>query len=325
MLQLKVGQHTHRGHKRKQNEDSLSVWLPTTPLLWKKKGALLVMADGMGGHQHGKRASQEAVDGVVQRYLAATTPAVANNLRQAIEEVNSTIHALTADVPARERMGCTLVAAVLRRRELWVANVGDSRAYLWRNGHLRQISRDHSLVAGDNAPLPGTGRGKPGRNVITRALGIKPTVKVDLFFEPLQQYDIVLLCTDGLSSQVDEADTGHTLAHYPPAEAARRLVELANARGGSDNVSVIVAGVVAMPPSGAFDFERLEGRLRRLNFGPLSAVLDFLNLAAWNVFFAQPSWVSLREARFGPLIALAGLLLGLVTLCWCGGLLLAGK
>jgi hypothetical protein len=146
-----------------------------------------------------------------------------------------------------------MVAAVARGNDLVLANVGDSRAYLLRNGQLRQITRDHSFVEEQiRAGILSReeARHHPQRNVITRALGAKPEVEVDTYGGTLIPGDTLLLCSDGLSEPVGEEDIERILKQYPPGEAVPRLIGLANSRGGSDNVSALVVRAV---PAGATD------------------------------------------------------------------------
>jgi protein phosphatase len=143
-------------------------------------------------------------------------------------------------------MGTTAVAAVVRGRELYVANVGDSRAYLLRNGKLTQVTRDHSFVQEQieaGILTPEEARTHPQRNVVTRALGSKPDVQVDTFGGKLEPGDTLLLCTDGLSEHVEDETIAAMLSQYHPREAVPRLIALANQRGGSDNISALVVQI----------------------------------------------------------------------------------
>jgi hypothetical protein len=148
-------------------------------------------------------------------------------------------------------MGTTCVGALLRGSELHVINVGDSRAYRVRNGRIEQLSRDHSLVAMEvekGLIDAEQARHLAYRSTITRALGQKPDVEVDYFPHTLLVGDVIVLCTDGLSGQVQDAEIAAAVSGYSPAEAAARLVVLANQRGGPDNISVVVVQVEADTP-----------------------------------------------------------------------------
>lgn len=248
-LSLDVGQFSDTGRQRAHNEDWLGLFQPVDAGCLEAKGSLFVVADGMGGHQSGELASRIAVDQAIRAYSQDPALDVGAGLRRAIEAAN---RALTARPPegagslANRDWGTTMVAAVIRGEELWVANVGDSRAYLLRDGRLRQISQDHALLAGLNG---GRGGGF-GRHVITRALGRKPEVEVDLFAPlNLRAGDRLLLCSDGLSGPVPEEQIIAIASRFPVQKAVERLVWAANEKGGADNISAILVEVAAGRPA----------------------------------------------------------------------------
>jgi serine/threonine protein phosphatase PrpC len=252
MLQLSVGQFSHPGRKRPNNEDWLGKFQPDDVQRLARKGSLFVVADGMGGHQSGELASRRAVDQVIRSYVEDRAAEVAASLRQAIEAANAALCAETQHGDGRgagRDWGTTLVAAVVRYDELWIANVGDSRAYLLRDGKLRQLSRDHTLLGqGDGLPAGGG----IGRHAITRALGRRPDVEVDLFPPlKLKDGDRVLLCSDGLTTPLSNDEIGDVASRYPVQRGAEALVALANERGGPDNVSVILIDVSGRQESAA--------------------------------------------------------------------------
>jgi protein phosphatase len=247
-LSLDVGQFSDVGRQRSHNEDWLGLFQPTDEQRIDSKGSLFVVADGMGGHQSGEMASRIAVDRAIRAYVDDPASDVGASLRRAIETAN---RALVTGSPGRggssqkRDWGTTMVAAVIHGDELWVANVGDSRAYLLRDGRLRQLSHDHSLAAGVGG---GQIRGI-GRHVITRALGRKPEVEVDLFAPVgLRDGDRLLLCSDGLSGPVAEEEIGAIAGRFPVQRAVERLVRAANEKGGADNISAILVEVVAGRP-----------------------------------------------------------------------------
>jgi protein phosphatase len=213
---------------------------------------VIAVADGMGGAKAGEVAAQLAVEEV--RRLAE--PVAVADVRDAVGRANSEIRRLASEDPEKSGMGTTFTAAVLEDGRLDVVHVGDSRAYLWRNDRLRQLTEDHSVVAElvkRGSITPEDAEHHPHRNVITRALGAEPEVVVDTFSEYLRDGDVVLLCSDGLSSYVDRADIAAALADSVTlADAARALVERANRAGGTDNVTVVLARVgVVGDPSGS--------------------------------------------------------------------------
>jgi serine/threonine protein phosphatase PrpC len=241
---IEIAGLTDVGQRRDHNEDAWTVF-STGP---EQERLVCVVADGMGGHLAGEVASARAVE-TIERELgehAADEPATA--LRAALERANAVIW----DEGQRDRdksgMGSTVVCAVIEGDRILVANVGDSRAYLVSNGQARQITHDHTwvaeqLVAGDIRPEDVVEH--PYRHVLTRSLGAENAVEVELYepFEP-EAGDVLILCSDGLTDHVASEEIGAIVAETPAAEtAARRLIDLANQRGGHDNITVVVARV----------------------------------------------------------------------------------
>jgi serine/threonine protein phosphatase PrpC len=238
------------GRARDHNEDYVDAFSPPDPAQRQQKGDLYIVADGMGGHQAGDVASRSAVQVVSHEYYADPELDLRVSLINAIKQANTYIYDEAQQTASHAGMGTTVVAAVVRGRELYLANVGDSRAYLMREGKVNQATRDHSFVADQvRAGLltPEEARAHPQRNVITRALGSRPEVKVDTYSGELLSGDVLLLCSDGLSEYVHEEDMLSVLGHYPPEEAVARLIALANERGGSDNISTIVIQIGQRP------------------------------------------------------------------------------
>ncbi|NIA24021.1 MAG: SpoIIE family protein phosphatase [Gammaproteobacteria bacterium] len=222
---------THQGRVRTNNEDSL---YPRTSGSSDTR-SIFAVADGMGGHVAGEIASSEAIEvaiatsGSVEERIAAANDAIAN----AAEEN-----------PQLAGMGTTLTIAELDPHgTLSIGHVGDSRAYLLRMGVLRQLTVDHSVVAEYLAAgkiRPEDVARHPQRSMLTRALGLARTVKVDSLTEALQPGDRLLLCTDGLSSMIPDDVIAAKLADGTPDEAVWSLIEAANAAGGYDNVTVVI-------------------------------------------------------------------------------------
>ena len=217
------------------------------------------MADGMGGALAGEVAAQVAVEAVA----ALAAPVTADDVRQALQEANRVIRRMAAEDPDKAGMGTTLTTALLAGDRLDVVHVGDSRAYLWRDGELRQLTEDHSVVAElvrRGSLSAEDAEHHPHRNVITRALGAEPDVVADTVSEALRDGDVVLLCSDGLSSYVPERDIAATLAAAGSlGEAAEALVERANAAGGTDNVTVVLARAGLAPEGGGTAEATLPG------------------------------------------------------------------
>ena len=232
---------TDVGQTRDHNEDSYGVGEGEQV---ERFGELLVVCDGMGGHAAGEIASRVAVDTILSGYYAADDEERNDVLEQAFSNANEQIYA-----SGHGSMGTTGVAALLHHDALHIANVGDSRAYLIRDGEIRQLSRDHSFVSDQVAAgliTAEQARSSPHRNVITRALGYQSEVSVDLFRWPLQVGDIILLCSDGLHGLVTDDEIAEIVMANPAEEAIDRLIDLANERGGSDNITVAIARVDAL-------------------------------------------------------------------------------
>lgn len=227
------GSRTDVGCVREHNEDSLVVAPP-----------LYVVCDGMGGHAAGEVASEIAVNVIADR--APATPDAAA-LGQAVEEANLAIIQAAREGIGRAGMGCTCTAAMLENERLIVAQVGDSRAYLLHGGTLQQITRDHSLMADfieAGQITPEEARVHPQRSVITRALGSDPRTQPDLFEINVNTGDRLLICSDGLTSMIEDYEIEDILNRTPdPQIAASKLVNAAIAAGGHDNVTVIVVNV----------------------------------------------------------------------------------
>lgn len=210
-----------------------------------------LLADGLGGYRGGEVASALAVSVVAGDLVTAAAAAQdpAGTLRQAFQDANAAVFRQALAESHCRGMATTLVAAWAVGDRLWVANVGDSRVYHWRGGELRQVTSDHTVVQAQVAAgqlRPDEARRAQHRNLLTRAVGSEPGVDVDLHSHELRAGDRWLLCSDGLTDPLDDTDLGELLGRRAaPAVVARSLVDLANARGGHDNVSVIVVAVLA--------------------------------------------------------------------------------
>ncbi len=254
-LRLDVAQLTDVGRKREHNEDNMAYVIPKDQQVMAKKGALFIVADGMGGHAAGEVASEIAVDTVSYVYYQDESDDVSVSLLHAIKRANALIHQRAAENMLRSGMGTTCVAAVLRGNMAYIANVGDSRAYLVRNGQVKQVSQDHSWVAEQvRAGLltEDQARTHAQRNVITRSLGTQADVEIDVFHEPLEEKDSLVLCSDGLSGLVSDDEIRRIVDQSAPQESVYHLVESANANGGPDNITAIVVSVLEVglePPS----------------------------------------------------------------------------
>ncbi|RME86443.1 MAG: Stp1/IreP family PP2C-type Ser/Thr phosphatase [Caldilineae bacterium] len=248
---------SHTGSVREHNEDAASTVLDwrtrlqvDEPLL-QRWGHLFAVADGMGGHAAGEVASRVAIDTLFRNYYGVEAEQaegdIETRLRQAIGAANEAVIQQARTVIPFAGMGTTLVAAVLHGDDLTIANVGDSRAYLFRNGQIEQITRDHSWVAEQVAAgvlAAEEAARHPYRNVITRSLGPDRDSAPDTFREQVRPGDILLLCSDGLSNIVSEKELAQFLSSYPLDEAANIILEWTLERGAPDNVTFVLVEVL---------------------------------------------------------------------------------
>lgn len=243
------------GRVRESNQDTAFALLSTIP-----RGdddltvGLFVVADGMGGHESGDIASHLAVQTVVRSVLAhflipmledAKLEAIQDIMVNAIQEANRAIWE-QAQIHHSD-MGSTCTAALLLGEAIYVAHIGDSRLYLLENNQLRAITTDHSAVGRlveIGQLTPEEARGHPMRNQLYRAIGQRPSVEVDFLYQPLGKSSHMLLCSDGLWGEVEEAQMVEALRRSPwPQDACRELIARANLMGGSDNISVVVVSL----------------------------------------------------------------------------------
>ncbi len=240
---IRIAARTDLGRIRENNEDKFDFFEVDDPVLSARKGSFYAVADGMGGHAAGQIASEMALKTVVKSYYKDESADVVGSLRRAIAEANSLICDAAQMITERKGMGTTLVSVVIRADTAYFAHVGDSRAYIVRNHSIRQITEDHSWVAEQvrrGAMTLHEAERSPFRNVITRSLGNMPTVESDIHAETIEAGDTIILCSDGLSGHLSAKDMLCTTDSRNPAQAAMDLVELANDRGGQDNITVMI-------------------------------------------------------------------------------------
>ncbi|HEY5995522.1 MAG TPA: PP2C family serine/threonine-protein phosphatase [Candidatus Deferrimicrobiaceae bacterium] len=229
---------TDIGHHRDNNEDVL--------LLMPEAGAFAV-ADGMGGPAFGEVAAAIFAD-TARRALSTNPPGTIDDAERLAREIfliaNRDILAYASEAAAREGMGCTAELLLVVGDDWLIGHVGDSRSYRFRGGELLRITKDHSLVQDqvDRGLLPeADARRHPMRNVILRAVGTAELIETDIHRGTLLPGDLILLCSDGLTDMADEAEIGALLAGPGPLpEKGKRLVDLALAAGGRDNVTVVL-------------------------------------------------------------------------------------
>ena len=230
---------TDTGRVRSMNEDY--VFVSERPI--GRLPNLFVVADGMGGHNAGERASSYAVEVLLQSIRKNKEKNPVKVMRRAIESANDMVYQESISSDRSRGMGTTMVAAVICKDRLYVANVGDSRLYII-NSQIRQITKDHSLV--EEMVRLGKltkeeGRNHPDKNIITRAVGAEETVQIDCFEERIGIRDVVLLCSDGLTNMVSDEQIQQIIKTEKNLQkAAELLVETANRNGGRDNITVLL-------------------------------------------------------------------------------------
>ena len=239
------------GHARENNEDKFDFYEPDEEPLLAARGSVYLVCDGMGGHNAGQIASELAAKQFLHAYyhLGGTAQEAA---RQAILQAHHYIAEMASKIPSRYGMGTTLTALILKQDEGILAHVGDSRCYRLREGVFEPLSRDHTLVARlveQGILTPEQAKYHPQRNVIRQAVGVadpSEPLEPDIETFPLQAGDLYLLCSDGLTDMVDDAEIEAVLREEPPTRAAWRLVDRALANGGRDNITVVLVRVVAL-------------------------------------------------------------------------------
>lgn len=308
---------TDVGVRRSHNQDNYAIQLVSDEEGWQQRGHLFLVADGMGAHAVGEKASEQAAHVIPHIYQKHAQQGPATAMRRAFVEANATIHSCGQQNREFEGMGTTGTVLVLRPEGAWVGHVGDSRCYRIRNGFIEQLSYDHSLLW-EYARLqhldPDEVEDIP-TNVIHRCLGPEPLVQVDIEGpHSVQPGDVYLLCSDGLSGQVTDAEIGAVASVLPPAEACRFLVDLGNLRGGPDNITVVIVRVGNGGPSEGAPKKVVSTRpslLSRIPWWAMSLMLGIV-LAVGATFLVRVQMSSVAILLF--LLALGAVVLGMIGL-----------
>jgi protein phosphatase len=242
------------GRVRNNNEDFVAYRVPEQSTREAAFGSLFIVCDGVGGGVSGEVASEQAGQCILNAYYDSHVdqPPPAR-LLDAVRRANLEVYQLNREQPEGRRMTTTVVSAVVLGSRLFLAHTGDSRAYLIRADQITPVTRDHSWVAelvrsGDLTPAEAESH--PWRNRITRALGMKESAEVEERTIELAHCDIILLCSDGLTRHVEEDEILDVVTHHAVPEAAQHLVDLANQRGGMDNISVVIAELLPAGSAG---------------------------------------------------------------------------
>lgn len=315
-LKIAAAYRSDVGRKRDHNEDAAGIWEPGDAREAEASGWLYVVADGMGGHRFGERASQKVVQALLEGYPAAPQEPPPRRLERLIRLANEQIHAEgQRTLAADEHMGTTVVAAVIHQGKLYLAHVGDSRAYIIRGERIRQLTRDHSVVnelVDSGVLTPAEARTSRLRNRLTRSVGIRPDVDVELSGPfALQQGDLLLLCSDGLTQYATDRDL-LAAAYGQPEEIVARLIDFANDRGGSDNITVMAVRYGDVP---LIPVQRQHQIVRAGALLALAVIAVFAMRTGWEVYKAartlpptasvvspaSPTPNSIATATFSPM------------------------
>jgi len=235
---------TDQGRIRDHNEDFVSCWEPANEQDEAQNGWVYIVADGVGGADAGEVASQFASERTLAHYLNDNLDLErGDRLWRAMQAANTDLRQMVADRHDDSRMATTMVTAVFQGNRVYFGNVGDSRGYHWRNGRLQQVTKDHSLVAKlveEGAITEEEALNHPRKNVILYSLGSEKDPKIDVFEAAVEPGDILFLCSDGLTRHVADHEIERILAEQEPDVATQTLIDLANMRGGEDNISAAV-------------------------------------------------------------------------------------
>ncbi len=261
MSELQIIGLTDSGRMRDQNEDQIAI---------APEAGLAIVADGMGGHRAGEVASRLAVETIMHHIVNTLTETTGSGngaievaaVRDAIQQANRAIYDHARANPEYEGMGSTIVVALFYRDKLCVGHVGDSRLYRYRDTILEQITEDHSVVqelVSRGLVTAEEARVSISKNLVTRALGIDPTVEAEISEHDVYNDDVYLLCSDGINDVLADGDIEMMLTEHGRNldTTVKAMVDTANERGGPDNISVILARVRG-------GFERNPEELRKL-------------------------------------------------------------
>lgn len=226
-MQITYCELTDRGLTRENNEDTLLASVPSTPELLKEKGALFIIADGLGGLEKGEVASKTAAAHIADVYSKLPKLEGGGWMVAAFRDANKEIYKLGAEVGGEGSMGTTLTASWFRLGKLITAHVGDCRLYRLRGKEIARLTRDHNI----------------SRHILARAVGTEPELEVDLFESQIQAGDVYLHASDGLHSLVEDDEIAPLLKSADLPDASKKLIRMANERGGPDNISVQIVRV----------------------------------------------------------------------------------
>lgn len=233
------------GKVRENNEDKMEFFIPEKEELLQEKGAIFILADGMGGHNAGQIAAELATQTFLRFYLENDFSSILQGIKKGVEEANRLVYTIAQGISEREGMGCTFTLAVVKDGALYLAHIGDSRLYLIRDNSAKQLTEDHTWIAeqvGKGIISEEAARLSPFRNILTRSLGTRENVDIDLMQYTLEDGDILLLCSDGFYEYIEPEEMAEEL-NKDISLGIFNLTELAEERGGKDNITALAVRV----------------------------------------------------------------------------------
>jgi PPM family protein phosphatase len=265
---VQAAAQTHQGRVRGNNEDAVGSVQPTDPAARERKGLLFAIADGMGGLNAGEVASATAINTLLDEYYAPSNNSrIEPALRHAVQRANLRVHDMAQRNVEQRGMGTTLSALALAGATAYIAHVGDSRVYRLRGSTLSCLTQDHSEVA-DLVRMrivkPELAAHHPSRNVLTRSVGHQLMLRPDFARETALPDDVFLMCTDGVWSEVEEAELLEIASGSEPEDVCRRLIDLCLDRDCDDNVSVQVVRVLDVDHAAQAAHHQQPGLLRNI-------------------------------------------------------------
>ena len=257
---VEIAVKTDVGKVRTENQDHFCVVEPKGEQEQRGKGSLVVVADGMGGHTGGTVASHTAIDAIRETFKNSSRTSMRDLLDEAMQSGNVAVRTKAEQNPQMKDMGTTCVSLLVRGRHAVIAHLGDSRCYMFRDGKAEIVTRDHTYLnelVDIGLLTPEQAEGHPDKNIITRCVGMAPKLEVDFNHREIKTGDAFLMCSDGLSNFVKIDEMRATVEEHSAADSCAWLVNLANERGGEDNITCAVVKIL--------DIVEVDGQLAKID------------------------------------------------------------
>lgn len=291
-LEIEYAGFSDVGVVRSENQDSFGKFPKNSNNIYQPKGILFITADGMGGHEGGKDASSLAVKTVSEKYFSCSSHKIINCLQDAFEDANSNIYNHSEGKLQLRRMGTTCTSLVINKERAFIAHVGDSRVYKINKESIHQLSSDHTeveemyrkgILSKEEAKI------HPGKSILVRALGIEPKIEIDTKDNiSVSSGDYFLLCSDGLS-KVTKEELKKMVLSNSPKDACDKLINLANERGGTDNVTVQIIKIDGQNDQLSTPVIQSDGKISKKLFALGAVAILILTAIIIYLLFAQSS------------------------------------